>query len=101
MRKLTATLAFASLLALFHFVFVALPVITSNASGEGQGMTTLFLDYPLWMLVDHLPDRGQSLQNTKTSYILLVCIGGTLMYAGVGALLGLFIDSIRFGTRRA
>ena len=86
-----SALGFAGL----HIVFVTIPVLLSDATGESQAWLTYFADLPLVALL-----RSLGYLYDKTSYVILVCVLGPLMYAGVGALVGVAISRIARAGRR-
>ena len=85
----------ALVFTLFHFVVVVVPVVASRASGEGQAWLVMLFDFPLVLLLSMLPGGGQILYNNTAAYTFVFCTIGTLMYAALGALVGLIIDIIR------
>ena len=66
-----------------HILLVTAPVLLSGATGETQGWLTYFADFPLVIGMLSL-----GLLNGRTGYLILVCLLGPLMYAAVGALIG-------------
>jgi hypothetical protein len=66
-----------------HILLVTTPVLLSNARGETQGWLTYFADFPLVIGLQSLELLGG-----RTGYFVLVCLLGPLMYAAVGALIG-------------
>jgi hypothetical protein len=72
-----------------HILLVTTPVLLSHATGETQGWLTYFADFPLFvgmLSLGFLDDR--------TSYLVLVCVLGPLMYAAIGALIGSAVGKI-------
>src|SRR5262249_26349916 len=65
-----------------HFFTVGMTVISSGANGERQGWLVFFADFPLVLLFSFF-----SLLNGP-GYLLMVLVGGTLMYAFIGGLIG-------------
>jgi hypothetical protein len=96
MRKRAATLILTLLMVLAHILLVSAPVISSGGSGEGQGWAVMLFDLPLVLLVSIVPG-GQGILNGyhQTAYVIIFGVGGALMYAGIGALIGRFIDHLR------
>ena len=107
MRKLTATKIGACVLAAFHVLVVLLIVVVptfihSNSCGAGQAaILVIVLDLPLFVLVEALQHSSPTIYAVLTKFELVFWLGGTLMYAGVGALIGWIIDAIRHKTRLA
>ena len=90
-----AAIVFATL----HVVLVALPVVTSGASGEAQAFAVLILDFPLvWVLsqfgwgLDIL--YGNLGATGRAIYMLIFGIGATIFWAGVGGLLAHLITRL-------
>jgi ABC-type glycerol-3-phosphate transport system permease component len=94
MKKRAATLICGALFVLFHSVVVLVPVVASGGHGERQGLTVALFDAPLVVLAEIFEDRTVHHHNLAR-YILLVAVGGTLLYACCGALVGYVIDRIR------
>ena len=82
-----ATILWAVSLFCVHVLLVTTPVLLSNATGEDQGWLTFFADFPLIA-----PMLGLGFQVDRTSYLIVVCILGPLMYAAVGAAIGRAIE---------
>ena len=101
MRRLAATWIVASVLALFHIIVVVVPVLSSHASGEGQAFIVALLDFPLVAYLQRTSGGSRVLYDDMAAYTQVFCIGGTLMYVCVGAVLGFLIDAVRYGTRKA
>ena len=79
----------ALVLGSLHILLVTIPVLIDGATGESQAWLTYFADLPLvaaMMAMGYLYD--------KTSYLILVCVLGPLMYAAVGALAGAAVGRI-------
>jgi hypothetical protein len=66
-----------------HILLVTTPVLLSGATGETQGWLTYFADFPLVIGMLSL-----GLLDSRPSYVILVCVLGPLMYAAIGALIG-------------
>jgi hypothetical protein len=90
MRSATPTiLAVAAIFALFHIIVVTVPVLTSGGSGETQAFAVAIFDLPIFWLLGLFPTGRKVLYGSFPSlYILVFSVGGTLMYAAVGALVG-------------
>ncbi|HXV08335.1 MAG TPA: hypothetical protein VD791_09920 [Burkholderiales bacterium] len=85
----------ATIFALIHLILVAVPVVTSGGSGEAQAFAAAIFDFPIaWLLGLFAAGRGVLYGSSNTLYILIFSIGGTVMYAAVGALLGYAIHRI-------
>ena len=96
MRRLPRTIiAFAAILALFHIVVVAVPVLLSSGVGESQAFAAAFVDFPISWLLALFPDgRGLLYGSSPWLYISVFAVGGTLMYAAIGALIGWIVHII-------
>jgi len=89
------TIAVAAVFALLHTVVVAVPVLLSGGSGEAQAFAAAILDLPIFWLPSLFPaGRAVLYGSSPTVYILLFCVGGTLMYAALGALVGRGVHSV-------
>ena len=90
MRSAAPTvLAVAAIFALFHIIVVAVPVLNSGGSGETQAFAVAIFDLPIFWLLGLFPAGRKVLYGSfSTLYILVFSVGGTLMYAAVGALVG-------------
>ena len=76
-------------LALFHIIVVAVPVLSSGGSGEPQGFAAGIFDFPIVWLLDRFPaGRAVLYGSSHALYIFIFSVGGTLMYAVGGLLLG-------------
>ena len=92
----------AAIFALFHLVVVAVPVVSSGGSGETQAFITATFDLPIFWLLGSFPGGRAVLYGASPSiYMLVFGLGGTFMYAAVGALLGWVINTVRRGVRAA
>jgi membrane protease YdiL (CAAX protease family) len=79
----------AAIFALFHVIVVVAPILTSGASGETQAFAVAIFDLPIFWLLGLFPAGRQVLYGSSSLlYTLLFVVGGTLMYAAVGALVG-------------
>ena len=102
MRSNTPIIGFVAVLfALFHIVVVALPVLMSGGSGEAQAFATAIFDLPIFWLLGVFPNGRAVLYGSSPSlYILVFGVGGTLMYAAIGALVGYGMHIIWHRRRR-
>jgi hypothetical protein len=92
----------AAIFALFHIVVVAVPVLLSRGSGEAQAFAVAIFDPPLTWLLGLVPAGRQVLfGSSPVAYVLVFSVGGTLMYAALGALVGRGIHSIIRALRAA
>ena len=82
---------FAAGFALLHVLMVVMLLITTGGHGEGQAFGVALVDFPLVLLLQHVPGGGYILYNSVTAYIWFFSIAGTLMYAGIGYCIGLLI----------
>lgn len=95
MRSKAPILIVTTIFALFHIIVVAIPVVTSGGSGEGQGFAAAIFDFPIVWLLELFPaGRGVLYGSAHTVYLFIFSIGGTLMYAGVGAVIGFALRKI-------
>ena len=79
----------AMIFALFHAIVVVVPMLASGGSGETQAFAVALFDMPIFWLLGFFPAGRQLLYGSfPLLYILVFSIGGTLMYAAVGALVG-------------
>ena len=87
--KATIIVAMTVGFALFHIIVVVLPLLTSAGSGETQAFAVALFDMPIFWLLGLFPAGRQLLYGSfPLLYILVFTVGGTLMYAAVGALVG-------------
>ena len=92
----------AALFALFHVIVVAAPVLMSAGSGEAQAFAAAIFDLPISWVLGLFPEGRAVLYGSSPSlYILIFCVGGTLMYAAIGVLVGCGIHIIRRAFRAA
>ena len=83
------TIATAAIFALLHLIVVAVPLLSSGGSGEAQAFAAAIFDVPLFWLLGLVPAGGAVLYGSSPfAYILVFSVGGTLMYAALGALAG-------------
>jgi ABC-type Na+ efflux pump permease subunit len=93
--SLPLTIGLATIFALFHIVVVAIPVLSSGGSGETQAFTAAVFDLPIFWLLGLFPaGRGVLYGGSQSTYILVFSVGGTLMYAVLGALIGRGLHSV-------
>ncbi|MGH8678511.1 MAG: hypothetical protein ACREUQ_09200 [Burkholderiales bacterium] len=90
MRSVAPTIvAVAAIFALVHIIVVAVPVLMSGGSGETQAFAVAIFDLPIFWLLGLFPAGRTVLYGTFPSlYILVFSVGGTLMYAAIGAFVG-------------
>jgi hypothetical protein len=89
MRSKAVVIIVTTLFALFHIIAVAVPLVTSGGSGEAQAFAAAIFDFPIaWLLGLFPAGRGVLYGSSHTLYVLIFSVGGTLMYAALGALLG-------------
>jgi hypothetical protein len=93
--SLSLTIAMATIFALFHIIVVVVPVLSSGGSGETQAFAATIFDLPIFWLLGLFPAGREVLYGaSKFSYVLVFSVGGTLMYAVVGALVGRGMHSV-------
>ena len=78
-----------AIFALFHVIVVAVPVLLSSGSGESQAFAAAIFDLPIYWLMG-LSEGGRRVLygSSPVGYILVFVVGGTLMYAAIGAVVG-------------
>lgn len=92
---LSLTISMAAIFALFHIIVVAVPVLWSGGSGETQAFAAAIFDLPIfWLLGLFSAGREVLYGSSHFAYVLTFSVGGTLMYAAVGALVGRGIHSV-------
>jgi len=103
MRSLPRTIIVVSaIFALFHLVVVAAPVLLSGGSGESQAFAAAIFDLPISWLLGLFPSGRSVLYGSSPRiYMLVFAVGGTLMYAAIGALVGWAMRVIGRGGRAA
>lgn len=85
----TLAIVMAGIFALFHIIVVAIPVLSSGGSGEAQALTAAIFDRPIvWLLGLFPAGRAVLYGSSSSTYMLVFGVGGTLMYAVAGALVG-------------
>ena len=95
MRSKGPVIIASALFAFFHIIVVAVPVVTSRGIGEKQGFAVGMFDLPIvWLLGLFPAGRGILYGSPQMLYVLIFSVGGTFMYAAVGALLGYGIHTI-------
>ena len=93
--RLSLTIAMATIFAIFHIIVVAVPVLSSGGSGETQAFTAAIFDLPIFWLLGLFPAGREVLYGpSHSAYMLAFSVGGTLMYAVVGALVGRGMHSV-------
>ena len=92
----------AAVFALFHIIVVAVPLLLSGGSGETQALLTALFDLPIFWLLGLFPSgRAVVYGSSPLIYMVVFGLGGTLMYAAIGALLAWVIHTARRGIRAA
>ena len=84
----------ASGFALLHVATVVLMLVSSGGHGEGQAFGVLLFDFPLVLLLQVVPGGGYVLYGSVTAYVWFFSIVGTLMYAGVGYVVGAILRRV-------
>ena len=93
--NLSLTMVVATIFALFHILVVAIPVLSSGGSGKTQAFAAAIFDLPLFWLLGLFPAGRAVLYGSSPSvYVLVFSVGGTLMYAALGALVGRGMHSV-------
>jgi hypothetical protein len=90
MRSLPRTvIVIAAIFAFFHIIVVSIPVLSSRGSGKPQAFAAAIVDFPiLWLLALLQSGRGVLYGSSPWLYMLVFAVGGSLMYAAIGALVG-------------
>jgi hypothetical protein len=86
---------------LFHTFGVVVPILSSGASGESQAFAAAIFDMPIWWLLGLFPTGQHLAYSSHTFYVLVFCIGGTFMYAVIGAMIGYGIHRVIRAIRAA
>ena len=82
----TTVVVIAAIFALFHIIVVAVPIVLSGGSGETQAFITAIFDLPIFWLLGLFPSGRAVLYGSSPSiYMLIFGLGGTFMYAAIGA----------------
>ena len=85
----------AVIFAIIHVAIVAIPVVVSGGAGESQAFAAAIFDFPIhWLLGSFAAGRGVLYGSSPTTYMLVFAVGGTVMYAAIGALAGWLLHSI-------
>jgi len=89
-RSLPWTVVFTAVVfAIIHTVVVAIPVLLSRGSGESQAFAVAIFDLPIvWLLGLSSGGRSVLYGSSPSIYILVFAVGGTIMYAAIGAVVG-------------
>src|SRR5258707_15724035 len=86
----------AAIFALVHIIVVSIPVLLSGGSGESQAFAAAIFDLPIsWLLGLFESGRGVLYGSSPLIYILVFAVGGSVMYAALGALVGWVMHIIR------
>lgn len=94
----------ATVFATLHVVLVAVPVVISGGNGESQAFAVMIFDFPLAWILDQV-DWGRDILYGNLGvighriYVIIFSIGGTILWACLGALLAYVIR--RLVRRRA
>ncbi len=75
----------AALLGIVHFVIVGIPFVQAGGGGEGL-FFILLIDFPLFWLANILAPK--LMYNSVAFNFWLFPVGGTIMYAAFGYLIG-------------
>ena len=87
--KATIVTITAAVFAMFHIVVVAVPVLSSGGAGEAQAFAAAIFDFPIvWLLERFAAGRAVLNGSSHALYIFVFSVGGTLMYAAGGLVLG-------------
>ena len=78
----------AAVFVLLHIFGVVVPILSSGGSGESQAFAALIFDWPIWWLLGLFPNGHKMVYSSHTFYVLIFCVGGTLMYAVIGTCVG-------------
>jgi hypothetical protein len=77
----------AVVFAIIHIIVIAIPVLWSGGAGESQAFAAAIFDFPISWLLGMFPSGRAVLYGSSPSiYILVFAVGGTCMYAAIGAL---------------
>lgn len=79
-----------------HFLAVGIPFIAADGGGEGL-LYIVLVDFPLFVFAKVV--APVHLYNSVTFNFWLFVVGGTFMYAAVGALLGWLIGLLSASDR--
>lgn len=94
----------AFLFALAHLLIVVTTLFDTQGHGEGQAFLVLFYDFPLVLLLQHIPQGGYILYGSTSAYMWFFSVVGTLMHGfigfGVGMLFSMLKSLIARGFRR-
>ena len=103
MKSLSRVVAVTAVIfAIIHVALVTIPVVVSGGAGESQAFAAAIFDFPIqWLLGLFAAGRGVLYGSSHTTYILVFAVGGTVMYAAIGALAGWILYSIGRAIRAA
>jgi hypothetical protein len=93
--KLSTPWICAFLVALAHLLIVVTTLVDTQGSGEGQAFLVLFYDFPLVLLLDHIPQGGHILYSSISAYIWFFSIVGTLMHGLIGFGVGMLFSLLK------
>jgi hypothetical protein len=89
----------AAIFALVHIVVVSVPVLLSGGAGESQAFAATIFDLPIsWLLGLFESGRRVLYGSSPLIYIVVFAVGGSVMYAALGALVGWVVHIINKGT---
>ncbi|MGD9853037.1 MAG: hypothetical protein AB7T38_17450 [Nitrospirales bacterium] len=81
----------------FHLVVVVIPLLLSGGTGEAgksAGLIALFFDFPLTILEISFRTIEHLVVTSTMGYLLYYSLGGSLLYALGGWILGFLMDSL-------
>ena len=95
--RLFTPLRLALLFAAAHLLFVVVPLVVTQGSGEGQAISVVLFDAPLVSVLQKMHGGPDLLYATGGvhAYIWFFSVAGTSMYAAVGLVLGLLVRLVR------
>ena len=83
-----------------HLLIVVGALVSTGGSGEGQAFTVVLYDFPLVLLLDHVPHGGYILYSSRTAYIWFFSVAGTLFHATLGFWFWVFLRAFWAGMHR-
>ena len=85
----------AFVFAVAHLLIVVTTLVDTQGSGEGQAFLVLFYDFPLVLLLQHIPQGGYILYSSISAYIWFFSIVGTLMHGIAGFGMGMLFSLLK------